>query len=110
MTQAEANGCEVTNPMWAHEELQGSDFLMVRACGQCLWDELKAERASTEALQADLAEALGALRECNRAIGDWSRPTSANGMTSLSASHPLNVAADKAWTILDKHEHKEASE
>lgn len=47
----------------------------------------------------DMAEALKGLIS---AIGDWSRPTGANGMTSVRPEHPLLVAAGKARSVLSK--------
>lgn len=47
----------------------------------------------------DLAEAAEAAA---LAIGDWSRPTSANGMTMPSPNHPLLVAAEKLRAALLK--------
>lgn len=51
------------------------------------------------ALLATLAEAERALEGAAAAIGDWSRPTGANGMTSVRPDHPLCQAATRARDV-----------
>lgn len=47
---------------------------------------------------------LEALRECALEIGEWSRPKSSNGMTSVNADHPLMRAHAKAYEAIAKAE------
>ena len=53
-------------------------------------------------LIAAAPELYAALRECADAIGDWARPTSANGATSADADHPLCNAARHARAALNR--------
>ena len=129
MTREEANGCEVTLlpcPFCGGEKARTIHIRdgrkAVCPCGACgkpcfhgPMDMPSAEvraieawntRASTASQQADLAEALGALREA----------------TKRSADLPNKAEYQKGWNdarfrarqiaepILAKHEHKEASE
>ncbi len=47
-------------------------------------------------------ELLEALRQCASEIGEWSRPKSSNGMTSVSVDHPLMRAQAKAYEAIAK--------
>lgn len=47
---------------------------------------------------------LEALKGAAAAIGDWSRPTGANGMTSASLGHPLMVAQRVIYDAIAKAE------
>lgn len=55
-------------------------------------------------LIAAAPDMLGALKSAAAAIGDWSRPTGANGMTSASLGHPLMVAQRAMYDVIAKAE------
>lgn len=56
------------------------------------------------AKDAQIANLLEAAKGMTAAIGDWSRPTGANGMVPASENHPLCIAANQARTAIAKAE------
>ncbi|WP_322883246.1 hypothetical protein U8C37_09620 [Sinorhizobium medicae] len=75
----------------------------------CDYDDGKGERLTDEdfanaRLIAAAPDLLAALKSAAAAIGDWSRPTGANGMTSASLGHPLMVAQRAMYDVIAKAE------
>jgi hypothetical protein len=75
----------------------------------CDYDDGRGERLTDEdfanaSLIAAAPDMLGALKSAAAAIGGWSRPTGANGMTCASLDHPLMVAQRVIYDALAKAE------
>ncbi|PDT47298.1 hypothetical protein CO661_14040 [Sinorhizobium fredii] len=62
------------------------------------------ERESDARLIAAAPDLLAALKSAAAAIGDWSRPTGANGMTCARLSHPLMDAQREIYDVIAKAE------
>jgi hypothetical protein len=68
------------------------------------WNTRPEDRtASTDELVAENAALREAVHILSAAIGEWARPTGANGMVPAGDSHPLCVAASEARALLNKH-------
>lgn len=59
-----------------------------------LSDKIAALKAENERLREEV-------RMLASAIGEWSRPTSANGMVPAGENHPLCRAAARGWAALE---------
>jgi hypothetical protein len=74
------------------------------------WDRIMKERpevdpyAECRELRQKVGDLLSALKSAAASIGDWSRPTGANGMTPASPDHPLMVAQRAAYDAIAKAE------
>ncbi|MDX0276744.1 hypothetical protein [Sinorhizobium meliloti] len=75
----------------------------------CNYDDGQGERLTDEDFANALVIAaapdlLAALKSAAAAIGDWSRPTGANGMVPASLGHPLMVAQNQMYDAIAKAE------
>lgn len=99
---------------WQYTDENGECFVIAKNIGGLVgaalpWpteiDERDFRRVIANAsLIAAAPELLDALKSAAAAIGDWSRPTGANGMTSASLDHPLMKAQRAAYDAIAKAE------
>lgn len=80
----------------------GIESYMVKSLGWTDAGKMRDAWNSRPALIAAAPDLVEAAEAAALAIGDWSRPTSANGMTMPRADHPLLVAAEKLRAALLK--------
>jgi len=81
-----------------------AEHIEVCTCWHHSVGSIEKEMEANARLIAAAPEILAALKSAAAAIGDWSRPTGANGMTSASLSHPLMVEQRLAYDAIAKAE------
>lgn len=65
-------------------------------------DTYQAQADQIVALEAEVARLREAAQAMSSAIGDWSRPSAINGMTTVAANHPLLVSRQAFFALGEK--------